>query len=90
MPVTGSGHSLHHHNPRRFHFRLELVLRPTARLDHAAAIDRSGLGHRAGRTRLAVDFKLPISRLPGDIMIDRPHGFKLFFPLTTTVIASAW
>jgi hypothetical protein len=31
--------------------------------------------------------KLPIGRLPGDIMIDRP-GFRLFFPLTTMVIIS--
>lgn len=31
--------------------------------------------------------KLPIGRLPGDIMIDRP-GFKMFFPLTTMVIIS--
>ncbi|WP_116809101.1 DUF2905 domain-containing protein [Steroidobacter cummioxidans] len=31
--------------------------------------------------------KLPIGRLPGDILIDRP-GFKLFFPLTTMVIIS--
>lgn len=31
--------------------------------------------------------KLPIGRLPGDIMIDRP-GFKIFFPLTTLVIIS--
>lgn len=31
--------------------------------------------------------KLPIGRLPGDIMIDRP-GFKLFLPLTTMVIVS--
>lgn len=31
--------------------------------------------------------KLPIGRLPGDFMIDRP-GFKLFFPLTTMVIVS--
>lgn len=31
--------------------------------------------------------RLPIGRLPGDIMIDRP-GFKLFFPLTTMVIIS--
>jgi len=31
--------------------------------------------------------KLPIGRLPGDIMIDRP-GFKMFFPLTTMVIVS--
>lgn len=31
--------------------------------------------------------KLPIGRLPGDIMIDRP-GFKLFFPITTMIIVS--
>jgi hypothetical protein len=31
--------------------------------------------------------KLPIGRLPGDILIDRP-GFRLFFPLTTMVIIS--
>lgn len=31
--------------------------------------------------------KLPIGRLPGDIMIDRP-GFKLFFPFTTLLIIS--
>jgi Protein of unknown function (DUF2905). len=31
--------------------------------------------------------KLPLGRLPGDILIDRP-GFKLFFPLTTMVIIS--
>ena len=31
--------------------------------------------------------RLPIGRLPGDFMIDRP-GFKLFFPLTTLVIIS--
>lgn len=31
--------------------------------------------------------KLPIGRLPGDFMIDRP-GFKLSFPLTTMVIVS--
>lgn len=31
--------------------------------------------------------KLPIGRLPGDFMIDRP-GFRLFFPLTTMVIIS--
>lgn len=31
--------------------------------------------------------KLPIGRLPGDIMIDRP-GFRFFFPLTTLVIIS--
>lgn len=31
--------------------------------------------------------RLPIGRLPGDFMIDRP-GFKLFFPLTTMVIIS--
>ena len=31
--------------------------------------------------------KLPMGRLPGDIMIDRP-GFRFFFPLTTMVIIS--
>jgi uncharacterized protein HemY len=31
--------------------------------------------------------KLPLGRLPGDILIDRP-GFRLFFPLTTLVIIS--
>lgn len=29
--------------------------------------------------------KLPIGRLPGDIVINRP-GLKVFFPLTTTLI----
>lgn len=31
--------------------------------------------------------KLPIGRLPGDIIIDRP-GFKLYFPITTMVLLS--
>ena len=31
--------------------------------------------------------KLPLGRLPGDIMIDRP-GFRFFFPFTTMVIIS--
>lgn len=31
---------------------------------------------------------LPLFRLPGDIVIDRP-GFKFFFPLTTMLIVSA-
>ena len=31
--------------------------------------------------------KLPLGRLPGDFLIDRP-GFRLFFPLTTMVIIS--
>lgn len=31
--------------------------------------------------------KLPIGRLPGDLMIDRP-GFKLFFPITTMIVIS--
>lgn len=31
--------------------------------------------------------RLPLGRLPGDIMIDRP-GFRFFFPLTTMVIIS--
>lgn len=31
--------------------------------------------------------KLPLGRLPGDIVIDRP-GFKFFFPLTTCILVS--
>lgn len=31
--------------------------------------------------------KLPLGRLPGDIVVDRP-GFKAFFPLTTMLIVS--
>lgn len=31
--------------------------------------------------------KLPLGRLPGDILIDRP-GFRFFFPLTTLIIIS--
>lgn len=31
--------------------------------------------------------KLPLGRLPGDIVIDRP-GMKVFFPLTTMIIVS--
>ncbi|WP_028578638.1 DUF2905 domain-containing protein [Desulfomicrobium escambiense] len=31
--------------------------------------------------------KLPLGRLPGDIVIDRP-GFKFFFPLTTGILIS--
>jgi len=31
--------------------------------------------------------KLPLGRLPGDIIIDRP-GFKFFFPITTMVLIS--
>jgi hypothetical protein len=32
--------------------------------------------------------KLPLGRLPGDILIDRP-GTKLFIPLTTSLLVSA-
>jgi len=32
--------------------------------------------------------KLPLGRLPGDIVIDRP-GFRLFFPITTMIVVSA-
>ena len=32
--------------------------------------------------------RLPLFRLPGDIVIDRP-GFKFFFPLTTMLLVSA-
>ncbi|MBD3618200.1 MAG: DUF2905 domain-containing protein [Halomonas sp.] len=31
--------------------------------------------------------KLPIGRLPGDIVIERP-GFKAYFPLATMLLAS--
>ncbi len=31
--------------------------------------------------------KLPLGRLPGDIVVDRP-GLKFFFPLTTMIILS--
>jgi hypothetical protein len=31
--------------------------------------------------------RLPLFRLPGDIVIDRPH-FKFFFPLATMLIIS--
>lgn len=31
--------------------------------------------------------KLPLGRLPGDIVIDRP-GFKFIFPLTTGILVS--
>ncbi len=31
--------------------------------------------------------KLPLGRLPGDIIIDRP-GMKFFFPLTTMILVS--
>ena len=32
--------------------------------------------------------RLPLFRLPGDIIIDRP-GFKFFFPITTMLLISA-
>ena len=31
--------------------------------------------------------KLPLGRLPGDFVVDRP-GLKVFFPLTTMIILS--
>jgi hypothetical protein len=31
--------------------------------------------------------KLPLGRLPGDIVVDRP-GFKLFAPFTTMIVLS--
>lgn len=30
---------------------------------------------------------LPLFRLPGDIVLDRP-GFKVFFPITTMIVIS--
>ncbi len=32
--------------------------------------------------------RLPLFRLPGDILIDRP-GFRFFFPITTMLLISA-
>jgi len=32
--------------------------------------------------------RVPLFRLPGDIVIERP-GFKFFFPLTTMLLVSA-
>ena len=32
--------------------------------------------------------RLPLFRLPGDIVIDRP-GFKFFFPITTMLLINA-
>lgn len=32
--------------------------------------------------------RLPLFRLPGDIVIDRP-GFRFFFPITTLLLISA-
>jgi hypothetical protein len=31
--------------------------------------------------------KLPLGRLPGDILIDRP-GLKVYIPITTMIVAS--
>lgn len=31
--------------------------------------------------------KLPLGRLPGDIIIDKP-GFRLYFPITTMIVIS--
>lgn len=31
--------------------------------------------------------QLPIGRLPGDIVVERP-GFRLYFPITTMILAS--
>jgi len=32
--------------------------------------------------------QLPIGRLPGDIVVNKP-GFKLYFPITTMLLVSA-
>ncbi len=32
--------------------------------------------------------KLPLGRLPGDIVIDKPH-FKVYIPITTMILVSA-
>jgi len=31
--------------------------------------------------------KLPLGRLPGDLIVDRP-GLKVFFPITTMIVLS--
>ena len=31
--------------------------------------------------------RLPLGRLPGDIVVDRP-GLKIFFPITTMIVVS--
>ena len=31
--------------------------------------------------------RLPVGRLPGDIVIERP-GFRFYFPITTTILVS--
>ncbi len=31
--------------------------------------------------------KIPLGRLPGDIVVDRP-GFKMFFPITSMLLVS--
>lgn len=31
--------------------------------------------------------QLPLGRLPGDIVVDRP-GFRFYFPITTMILAS--
>jgi len=31
--------------------------------------------------------RLPLGRLPGDMVVDRP-GFRFFFPLTTMIVIS--
>jgi len=31
--------------------------------------------------------KIPLGRLPGDIVIDRP-GFRFYFPVTTMIVIS--
>ena len=46
-----------------------------------------GLALLAAGLAWPVISKLPLGRLPGDILIDRP-GFKFFFPLTTCILVS--
>ena len=41
----------------------------------------------AGLLVMLLGDRLPLGRLPGDIVIDRP-GFKFFFPLTTGILVS--
>lgn len=63
----------------RFHAKLDTVNRLLIVLGGALIL--AGLAWPALR-------RLPLFRLPGDIVIDRP-GLRLFFPLTTMLLLSA-
>ena len=46
-----------------------------------------GLGLLVAGLAWPILSKLPLGRLPGDIVIDRP-GFKFYVPLTTGILVS--